>query len=267
MICTNCGKKVPDTAKVCGYCGHRLKNDNYAIPAPFPAQVASTPVLVKPKVPGWMWAVIAVLALLVVMALGSTILLAKKRAGVATPLPVSVASTPKGMEPIINPDIPTDNQEAGSVNPATPEPVLPDNKIIVEPVDKGDTTASLASLGTKTGTNTWLLNIAATTPAKMNWGWCAVTQAILDQNLKNMQVTFYVDDLDVTDSVGQSTVEATDAQTSTVYYCHNYHGVIRSWTAGKHIIIHKMIFLQKINDGWEDAEGSRTRTFEVNVAP
>lgn len=26
MICTNCSSEVPDTAKVCGYCGHRLKS-------------------------------------------------------------------------------------------------------------------------------------------------------------------------------------------------------------------------------------------------
>ena len=27
MKCTNCGKMVPDSAKICGYCGHRLKSE------------------------------------------------------------------------------------------------------------------------------------------------------------------------------------------------------------------------------------------------
>ena len=33
MLCTNCGKQVPEGAIVCGYCGHKLKS----IPAPIPA--------------------------------------------------------------------------------------------------------------------------------------------------------------------------------------------------------------------------------------
>ena len=172
-----------------------------------------------------------------------------------------------GLEPVVDADIPVDNQEAEPVNPVTQEPVIDDKRIIVEPIENGDPTASLASLGTESGTNMWIVNIASTTPAKLNWGWCAATQAILDQNLANMDVAFYVDDVNVTDSIGQSTVEAKDEQTSTVYYCHNYHGIIRSWTAGKHIIIYQMNFKQKINDGWEDAEGARSRTYVVNVTP
>jgi hypothetical protein len=33
MNCTNCGKSVPDNAKVCGYCGHRLKTESVPAPA------------------------------------------------------------------------------------------------------------------------------------------------------------------------------------------------------------------------------------------
>lgn len=39
MLCTNCGKQVPEGAVVCGYCGHRLKS----VPVPIPAGQASTP--------------------------------------------------------------------------------------------------------------------------------------------------------------------------------------------------------------------------------
>jgi hypothetical protein len=261
MQCTNCGKIVPDTAKVCGYCGHRLKEDTIAAATPNPVPVP--PAQPRKKASGWKWAAIVVMAILVVIAIGSAKAIARRFAAATPPVPVAVATRPTATRPTIVPVNPMDDQEVGSDIPPTPEPVLPENKIIVEPTDKADTT----SLGTETGDKIWSVNIASTTPAKMTWGWCATTQATLDQNLKNMQVAFFVDDLDVTNSVGQSTVEAKDAQTSTIYYCHNYHGVIRSWTAGKHTIIYKMVFLQKINDGWEDAEGTRTRTYNVNVTP
>jgi hypothetical protein len=46
MLCTNCGKEVPDTAKVCGYCGHRLKSD-------VPPVVQ--PVVIRKRIPSWVW--------------------------------------------------------------------------------------------------------------------------------------------------------------------------------------------------------------------
>jgi|GEM_PF-3092427 len=46
MQCTNCGNEIPDKAKVCGHCGHRLKAD-----PGIPAQ--ST--VVKQGIPNWAW--------------------------------------------------------------------------------------------------------------------------------------------------------------------------------------------------------------------
>jgi beta-lactam-binding protein with PASTA domain len=64
MICTHCGKEVPDTAKVCGYCGHRLK----AVPSP-PSAAAP-----KRGLPGWAWglggAVVVVVLVGVLLATG-----------------------------------------------------------------------------------------------------------------------------------------------------------------------------------------------------
>lgn len=77
MECTNCHQQVPDSAKVCGYCGHRLKTLE-PVPAPvarppeprptqgpLPApQVQPPPAprpVAKPKkrnIPGWVWGII-----------------------------------------------------------------------------------------------------------------------------------------------------------------------------------------------------------------
>jgi hypothetical protein len=66
MECTNCHQQVPDSAKVCGYCGHRLKAVAPAVQpvqAPPPASFAASgqPPLAVPKkggFPGWAWGLI-----------------------------------------------------------------------------------------------------------------------------------------------------------------------------------------------------------------
>jgi hypothetical protein len=58
MKCTNCGNDVPDTAKICGYCGHPLKIlTNQTVGTP------STPG--KKSSPGWIWAVITALGIII----------------------------------------------------------------------------------------------------------------------------------------------------------------------------------------------------------
>jgi hypothetical protein len=49
MKCTNCGKEVPETAKVCGHCGHRLKT---SMPPPAPSSPPPPEILEKPTVRG-----------------------------------------------------------------------------------------------------------------------------------------------------------------------------------------------------------------------
>ncbi len=56
MICPNCNQEVPDTAKVCGHCGHRLK-------VVTPISVAQ-PTTAKQGLPGWAWGLIGGLVLL-----------------------------------------------------------------------------------------------------------------------------------------------------------------------------------------------------------
>ncbi|MBI3168972.1 MAG: zinc ribbon domain-containing protein [Chloroflexi bacterium] len=52
MRCSNCGNEVPETANVCGYCGHRLKtNKPVSTSQPETHQVQQT----SRGIPGWVW--------------------------------------------------------------------------------------------------------------------------------------------------------------------------------------------------------------------
>jgi hypothetical protein len=91
MICPNCHKEIPDSAKVCGYCGTKLQNPAQpavALPAapitppktkgaraaqPRLQQVQVRPRKEKHKLPGWAWAIIGpTLLAVIVIALGLT---------------------------------------------------------------------------------------------------------------------------------------------------------------------------------------------------
>ncbi len=56
MQCTNCGNEVPDTAKVCGHCGFKLKVSSSASPS-------------RGNVPGWIWGVGGIILVLCVGAI------------------------------------------------------------------------------------------------------------------------------------------------------------------------------------------------------
>ncbi|MBN1440818.1 MAG: SUMF1/EgtB/PvdO family nonheme iron enzyme [Anaerolineales bacterium] len=70
MYCPRCGKELPDVAKVCGYCGHRLPQIEPGEAAP-PAEAPAVPIApaARParrnpyaKVPLWVWAGVGILA-------------------------------------------------------------------------------------------------------------------------------------------------------------------------------------------------------------
>lgn len=52
MKCTNCGNEIPDTANVCGHCGHRLKGS-----APVQSSLPEVQQTQKSSsgIPGWVW--------------------------------------------------------------------------------------------------------------------------------------------------------------------------------------------------------------------
>jgi hypothetical protein len=267
MKCTNCRNEVPDTAKVCGYCGHRLKELSKPAPGPISVPVSSPPATEKVKMPGWFWGLVVALVLLGAVIAGGSILLIRIRAGIATPLPVAAATTQlvlKSTLPIATQEIlptSTPTWELEPVNTATITPVNTQPSIIVESFQDSDPASFIANVATEAGTNTWTVKISSSTPVKINWSWCATTQAILDQNLQHMQILFYVDGKDVTSSMTSlpGTIEGG--------VCRKYRGIIRTWPAGQHTVLYKMVFLEKVNDGDKDYEGVITKTYNVTVTP
>ncbi len=51
MKCSNCGKEVPEKAKVCGYCGAKLKKPAVETPKPAPKKAASETTVPAKKTP------------------------------------------------------------------------------------------------------------------------------------------------------------------------------------------------------------------------
>jgi hypothetical protein len=257
MICTNCGNEVPDTAKVCGYCGHRLKEVSQPTPAPIPIPmpVTAPPKTTKTKTPGWVWGLIGSLVLLGILTAGGFFLLDRFRTGITNPVRLPAAPTQSSLQPTAA-VVPPADQPVDSAIPI-PEPRV--KLIHVYPYQDGDTAKSIKDYATETGSNSWSVNITSDTPVMLNWSWCAATQAILNQNLEAMRIRFYVDGKDVTDSMTEmpGIIEGG--------VCHNFRGIIRTWPVGNHRIIYKMIFLETVNDGESDYSGENNKTYVINV--
>ena len=103
MKCTNCGNEVPDTAKVCGYCGHRLKADTPIQPGFPPVQIAAQPVYQAPPqsvsapprkrgIPGWVWGLIIAGIILAAITIAGFFLATKYLPSLISPLPVASPS-------------------------------------------------------------------------------------------------------------------------------------------------------------------------------
>jgi len=62
MKCAHCGKEVPDSAKVCGYCGTKLEKPSVMQPKKVVNPPQENIVSKMRKIPVWMW----VLAVIVI---------------------------------------------------------------------------------------------------------------------------------------------------------------------------------------------------------
>ncbi len=133
--------------------------------------------------------------------------------------------------------------------------------IVVEPYHDDSDGTKLSQLAQEVGPGKWTVNISSNTSVILSWGWCTKTQEILEQNLRNMQILFYIDSVNVTNSMTQS-----DGPNEG-WVCHYFRGVIRSWPVGQHTILFKMIYLEKVNDGESDYEGENTKIYTIYVSP
>lgn len=226
MQCPNCNNVVPDTANVCGYCGHQLKQ-----PAPpstpiQPAPVQQTPAPYTPPVmpaatrprkgiPGWVLGIVGILVLAIV--------------GVAV---FAILSSRRPASQVIEPYQPSDSNNYPNLGS------LADNKGNVR--------------------------ISGDQPLWLTYGWCATTQAILDQNLQHITVSFTIDGR----KTSQDHLYAFE-KTADKTICRFYSGLVRSWDAGQHTVDYQMITDEAINDGTNDYPKGDLGSYHyiVNVNP
>ncbi|MBI5842363.1 MAG: zinc ribbon domain-containing protein [Chloroflexi bacterium] len=197
MICTNCGAEVSETAKVCGYCGHRLRAVAAQVSSPIPPQKDDP----KRMASVWIWAVAGMGILVFIVALlGIGIVL-------FVPLQIDLGLPPETAATLV----PTEQIElepppeatATRVQTEEPSPTSVPTQIIVEPFHNDNDGTKLSELAKETGPGTWTANISSNTPVVLSWGWCTTTQQILEQNLQHMQILFYANGIDVTGSMTQ----------------------------------------------------------------
>ena len=112
MKCTNCGKMVPDSAKICGYCGHRLKSEIG------PAAVFQTPSAgesnKKPR-NKWMTGLLIGAGIVIVGLIVAIIfMLTRPKPTVQTKLPDENANAVSGQGVTIEPVVETDSENSAN---------------------------------------------------------------------------------------------------------------------------------------------------------
>lgn len=134
MKCTNCGSEVPDSARVCGYCGHRLKAVEPSSPIPAqPLPPPASPVSLQPGYPpalpsprkksyGWLWGLFGGLGLLAVIAALGIIILFPFLRELISPGPAASLASPTRLP--TNTQLPPATQipTHTALPPATAEP-------------------------------------------------------------------------------------------------------------------------------------------------
>jgi hypothetical protein len=112
MICPNCKREVPDTAKACGYCGHWLAAEDAGPTVEVPDETGATVALPEKKGrPPWLWIGVGLAAVILIAAIAALALLLGRGGEVEARPTVAVAAT----------------QPAGAAGaPDTPAPVAAD---------------------------------------------------------------------------------------------------------------------------------------------
>jgi hypothetical protein len=137
---------------------------------------------------------------------------------------------------------------------------MPQAGFVFEPWQEGVGTF-IADLAKEAGEGQWTAEFPSNTKVVLHWAWCAKSEELLDQNLEHMRIQFSADDLDVTDSFTSFRGESED------WKCEFYRGTVRSWPVGPHVILYKMTFLEKVNDGDQDYEGMNSRHYFITITP
>ena len=115
----------------------------------------------------------------------------------------------------------------------------------------------------KPGVLTYTIPLSKSETLMWVYAWCTTTKEILDQNFKNIQLKFTLDEKDV-----PLTDMATMDLESNGQQCRLYFTALSDWTGGEHHLSTTATFKAKINDGMADYQpGDYVFNYAVYVKP
>ncbi|HXD10813.1 MAG TPA: hypothetical protein VN653_12180, partial [Anaerolineales bacterium] len=160
----------------------------------------------------------------------------------------------------------------------TPEPEL--GFTLVEPTEVLKTAADLKTLQelaverytdryrNKINTTlTFTVNSKADVPVVWYWGWCAVDDKTLEQNLTQIRVVFEADGQAIAaDRLAKETYEAAD-EPYKGWKCQGYLTILRDWKPGTYKLKETINFSSAINDGRDGfGVGYMISEYTVNIS-
>ena len=101
-------------------------------------------------------------------------------------------------------------------------------------------------------------------PATWTYGWCATTSEILDDNFKHMEVTFIINQSQV--SSNHLYIDHTEREDDSP--CWTYVALLNSWPDGVHRLDIQVAFTEPVDDGWNTyPKGAHIFRYFVTVQP
>lgn len=112
-------------------------------------------------------------------------------------------------------------------------------------------------------TYTYTVALTKDQDALFGTSWCTTTKTLLVDNWSHITLKFTVNDTPVDNS--QFTIVENESQQDNLI-CRYYYTLLYDWPEGRHTLLIKMTFDEKINDGLSDyPAGTHTYDYDVTV--
>ena len=198
--------------------------------------------------------------------------------GPATPVPPPVrapasTATPRGSAPTSTPRGPAPTAGPATAVPSSNTPTLgtlaESKQALADHPDSvlealANEQYSSAQMEQMNRTFVYTIDLSAEQPVLWEYGWCATTQAILQQNLQNMSVAFALNDQPIPISQFYAYDSQSAGTSNSTLECHSYVAMLSHWPQGATTLQTVVTFSTKINDGISDyAPGKQTFAYTV----
>ena len=115
----------------------------------------------------------------------------------------------------------------------------------------------------KPGTLTFTVNLTDDKPTYFSYGWCAVDDATLQNNIQHIDVSLYFNEK----KLGSDVVHTLSFTSANNLHCADFGVLMSDWPSGEYKLRAVATFNDKINDGMADyAAGDYVFEYNVTVA-